>query len=292
MLESLLVPIFGKLVGEWLANFGPLGAGAAAIFAVVFKFFIAPAIGKWIATKQENTLKLFTTLENINSNLTSLSENQQQSVRNWAEAKVDLKEFREELKEVHQNLQIVMDNNSGELDIDDTINMITIYLSLVHTRMKEFYKARTRMNHILKDPILVNAKYIDRAEEYGDKLESQSARYTHKGRPLNEFWGATGAHTYVDEMMHNLYILQLSLARGEKTLVTTEEELDRWFERNISVIIGSIRVWDKRGKSWIEQGGRNLVPKPVQQTDSKIEFLVDLDHIPTHRQTIEGSNDA
>lgn len=287
-MESLFSAVFGKELGPLIADYGWKGS-ALLVCAILFKYVALP----WIANKvklyfetKKKTTDLFSSqITEVATSLKSMDDGFRSyfshSRENWTEAKRSITDMRE-------TLDLLLDNSSNELDIDGVINMMTIYLSLTHHRMFAFYRMSKKNNHILQMPHIIYAKYEDRKEVFFTKLDSQSARYTHKTKNLLTFWGDGGVREYVDELMHDLYCFQLAQANGEYTLVK-DGDLDEWGGRIISGIIGSIRLWGKTGKTWMEQGGRSLIPKlTIADSKKTIEMLVS--ETPTN--PAKGENDG
>jgi hypothetical protein len=166
-------------------------------------------------------------------------------------------DVKKEVTLIHKKTDLLLDQASNELDADNVINMAVNYLQKCHFVWMAYYRVRKEQNHVLDQTDVVAARWEEKITEFKKKLPGQFGRYTHKGVPLDNFWGPSGAEQYCRYLLNDLFGLQYSIAAGMETLIQ-EDDLESHFERVISAMIGMLRTYCETGQPFKAQWSNTL----------------------------------
>lgn len=173
------------------------------------------------------------------------------------------------LETQQNNISILLEDASGELDKRLVVNVAGNYFEKINYRIEAFFKLRLEQNHIKDNEITIYNKYLAYAQRLAPKLEMQFSLFTHNGRNLVDFFGYGGAYLYVSTILTDLFDLQKTTMLGGDNNIIQAVEVGKHLEHIVSYMIVCISNYCDKGVTFVEYYDSNPFPKTIVNNEMK-----------------------
>lgn len=263
---------------QTLLGYGPNGVLLAIVFFLGRYLFNAKKIFdgfvEFIETHKKESETLTSTLKSIDSSLVEINKSQHMFVDSFSKHSADdAKTFaimHASSEDIKDRLNDLKSAGNGNLTETQVSNLVGVYSGKVHAQIMLWFDNRCQHNHILESPHLVRQRYTDRFMEVISKWKSELSQFRFNGLPLDRFDGG-GLLVFYTEIFKTIYDIQLSIAKGIEPSYK-REQLQDYFDRKQSVLMGASRVWCSSGKTLLD----TIKDSPLDgQISENIHWLTD-----------------
>lgn len=244
-------------LADTLINFGPGGVLIAGLI-VSSKFWIVPSIVKWLEGKKTRTDLFMSNMEQMKEALLDMN----------ASMKKDFQSF-------DRRLDVMISDSQNNLDDIQSIKQIASQLDKTHTNLISFFFVRLNSNNIVKHRDVVLNRWMNKASELAGKTVGMVNGLKFNHHPLDGFFAQNGAESYYRHLCVELFSFQELVSSGEYGKGITDQELEedlrQGFDRVLSKMIGSFKVYMDTGRDYSEQ--KHDLAIKLFETEGRVEFL-------------------